>query len=304
MSGRDGVVSGWGHAGQQLLRFGLLAAVVGVSGVLLGLALGYPASRIEFEESTAVQLDQSRLAGTLDPADAIVVDTDLPVSWEPGDPAAAAFSLLGAPFCGEDVALPTVLSERQSAVYTNPTDDSLLISEAVRVDRWQSAREYIDSVADAVSSCERFFRPGPDGERVRVDIREGPGDAPITDHVSRTFVAEDGESVQVFSMMAVGDLVIMLLHAGPTRPPEGLMSGLEDDILVRVDPRDFAPGGVPVEPDGGDGVDGDGSTTTVIEGGAADETETPVDPVVPEGDIVPPDAGGEDLPGGVEEPTG
>lgn len=263
--------------GKQGARVVLLLVILGASGVFLGLAAGYPLSKVQFEESDAVRLDQSRLAGEVDPASAVITLADLPIGWEEGDPALAGFGLLGADFCGEEVPLPTALSDVETAVFVNPTDASFLIVQAVRVDRWQSAKTYVDDVTSAVGECEQFFRTGLDGSRVQVDIDDGTSEPPITDYVSRSFVAQDGESVQTWSMMAIGDVVVAILHGGPARPPEGLLSDLEDTILIRVDPEDFAPGGVapsttsttePVDP----------TATTVLEGGAADESETPTVP--------------------------
>jgi hypothetical protein len=259
----------------------LLVVILGVSGVFLGLAAGYPLSKIQFEESDAVRLDQSQLAGEIDPAAAVVTSTDLPIGWEDGDPALAGFGLLGAEFCGEQVELPTALSDVESAVFANPSDASFLIVQAVRVDRWQNARTYVDDVTSAVGECEQFFRNGLDGSRVEVDIEEGTSEPPITDYVSRSFVAQDGESVQTWSMMAVGDVIVVLLHGGPTAPQEGFLSDLEDRILARIDPADFAPGGV-APSTSSTTAPADPTQTTVLEGGAADESETPT---------VPPDAG-------------
>jgi hypothetical protein len=267
--------------GKQGVRVVLLVVILGFSGVFLGLAAGYPLSKIQFEESDAVRLDQSQLAGEVDPAAAVVTATDLPIGWEDGDPAIAAFGLLGAEFCGEEVPLPTQLSEVESAVFANPADESILIAQAVRVDRWQNARTYVDDVGSAVGECEQFFRNGLDGSRVQVDIEDGTSEPPITDYVSRSFVAQDGESVQTWSMMAVGDVVIALLYNGPTAPQQGFLSELEDQLLARLDPQDFAPGGV--APSTSTTTTVDPTATTVLEGGAADETEAPVVPEPIEG---------------------
>jgi hypothetical protein len=267
--------------GKQGVRLVLLVVILGLSGVFLGLAAGYPLSKIQFEESDAVRLDQSQLAGEVDPAAAVVTSTDLPIGWEDGDPAIAAFGLLGTEFCGEEVPLPTQLSEVESAVFANPADESILIAQAVRVDRWQNARTYVDDVGSAVGECEQFFRNGLDGSRVQVDIEDGTSEPPITDYVSRSFVAQDGESVQTWSMMAVGDVVIALLYNGPTAPQQGFLSELEDQLLARLDPQDFAPGGV--APSTSTTTTVDPTATTVLEGGAADETEAPAVPEPVEG---------------------
>lgn len=267
--------------GKQGVRLVLLVVILGLSGVFLGLAAGYPLSKIQFEESDAVRLDQSQLAGEIDPAAALVTSTDLPIGWEDGDPALAGFGLLGAEFCGEEVPLPTQLSEVESAVFANPADESILIAQAVRVDRWQNARTYVDDVASAVGECEQFFRNGLDGSRVQVDIEDGSSEPPITDYVSRSFVAQDGESVQTWSIMAVGDVVIALLYNGPTAPQQGFLSELEDQLLARIDPEDFAPGGV--APSTSTTTPVDPTATTVLEGGAADESEAPAVPEPVEG---------------------
>ncbi len=78
-------------AGKQAVRVVLLLAILGLSGTFLGLAAGYPISRIQFEDSDAVRLDQSQLAGQIDPVQAVVTAADLPIGWQPGDPALSAF---------------------------------------------------------------------------------------------------------------------------------------------------------------------------------------------------------------------
>lgn len=279
------------RSGDQVLRLVVLVGIVAASGVALGFAAGYPVSRLEFDDSGAVRLSQSQLAGEIDPAAAVVTQADLALTWSPGDPAVGGFGLLGLGFCGEEVVLPTALSEKQVSVFTNTADQAYVISEAVRVDRWQSARDYVDDVADSVAACNEFFRSDGAGGRVQVEIREGMGDPPITDHVARTFVSEDGLSVQVWSLMAVGDVLIALQHIGPQRPQEGFLSDLEDKILSRIDPADFAPGGVPTSSTSS--VPGVSTDSNPVDGGAADETEA-----IPEGDAAIP----EEPVDGTEEP--
>lgn len=269
--------SWFGHMGQQGIRVVLLSAIIVASGIGLGLAAGLPLSQIQFEESDAVQIDQAALAGEVDPAAALVALPDMPLGWEPGDPAVAGFGVLGSGFCGTDVTLPTALSDTAAVVYANPADEAFLVSQAVRVDRWQSARDYVDELADAVGSCDEFYQLGFGGERVKYEVREGSGDGPISDHVSRTLVAADGSSTQTWSVMAVGDVIVAIQYIGPTRPQEGLIADLENGILARVDPADFAPGGVPTTTTTSTP---DPTATSVIDGGAADESEA--EPTPPE----------------------
>lgn len=258
--------------GQQGLQLGLLALVIGLTGVGVGLAAAYPISRIQFEESDAIRLDQARLAGTVDPANALTTLADLPqTEWAAGDPAVASFGLLGTDFCGEAVKLPTALSPKQAVVFTNASDESILISETIRVDTWQSAKEYVEDVGRAVGECDEFYRTDLAGARVQVDIKDGMGDPPITDYVSKTFVTSDGSGVQVWSMMAVGDVVVSTQYVGPERPQQTLMDNLEGKILLRVAPETFAPGGLATDDTTPTTISG-GTETTLIEGGAADES--------------------------------
>lgn len=274
----------FGHMSQQSIRVVLLGVIIVASGVGLGLAAGVPLSQIQFEGSDAIQLDQARLAGEVDPAAALVTLDDLSLGWEPGDPIFAGFGVLGMGFCGIEVPLPSALSDKSVAVFANPADETYLVSESVKVESWQAARDYVDELGDAVGSCEEYYRPGLDGERVKFEVREGSGDGPISDHVSRTLVAADGTSLQSWSVMAVGDVIVAVQYFGPSRPQEGFLSDIEDKLLVRLDPADFAPGGIggttattidpaaPVDP----------TATSIIDGGAADETEGEQPP--PEGE--------------------
>jgi len=268
------VKSFFGHLGQQGVRVVLLSVIIIASGIGLGLATGLPLSRIQFEASDAVEIDQARLAGEVEPELALVTLEDLPLGWEPGDPVLGGFGVLGTGFCGTPVELPTALSDRAVAVYANPADEAYLVSEAVRVESWQSARDYVDELADAVGSCEEYYQQGLGGERVKYEVREGSSDGPISDHVSRTLVASDGSSLQSWSVMSVGDVVLAVQYLGPSRPQEGFLTDLEDKLLRRLDPADFAPGGV--EPTT---TTTDPTATTVIDGGPADETDTGQEPL-------------------------
>ncbi len=264
-----------GHLGKQGVRVVLLSVIIIASGIGLGLATGLPLSRIQFEASDAVQIDQARLAGEVDPDAALVTLDDLPLGWEPGDPVLGGFGVLGTSFCGSPVELPTALSDRAVAVYANPSDEAFLVAEAVRVESWQSARDYVDELGDAVGSCEEYYQQSLDGERVKYEVREGSSDGPISDHVSRTIIAADGSSLQSWSVMSVGDVVLAVQYLGPSRPQEGFITDLEDKLLMRLDPADFAPGGV--EPT--TTTTTDPTATTVIDSGPADETDTGQEPL-------------------------
>lgn len=256
-----------------LLKLVLLTALVAASGAVLGLAIGYPVGRIQFSESNAIRLDQSRLAGTIDPAAGITQKSDLPIGWESGDMNLAAFGILGNEFCGEAVPLPKALSSTEASVFSNGSKSNL-ISQAVRVDGWQGAREYIRSVKRALDGCDKFYQPGQDGKRVRVDIKDGDGEAPITDFISRRYVSSLGSDVQSWSIMAVGDVLVGTRYLGQSSPQRSLLSDIENEILIRIAPQTFAVDGDGSElaPESTATPDASGPDSSVIEGGAADET--------------------------------
>ncbi len=259
-----------GRIGSKTLRVAMLFGLLLISGTALGLAAAYPLTFFNYDDSSAVRLDQARLAGQVDVEQAVVSQDDLPKGWEPGDANLAGFGVLNSTFCGETVAPPTPLSEVHSAVFTDPTNDTLLIAQALHVDRWQSAKTYVNDVQDALSECSQFYRDGPAGQ-VRLDIKDASESPPIADDfVAATYVDSNGDGAQEWAIFAVGDVVIGILHSGPTRPDPPFMNDVIERVLARIDPSDFAPGGIAPTTT----VAGDGSTPSTLDSGSADETET------------------------------
>jgi hypothetical protein len=257
------------RVGDQGLRLVLLVAIVAISGMAVGYAVGYPLRFVDYDTSTAVSLDQANLAGTVEVADALVSAEDLGATWTPGDPALGSFGVLGADVCGETIETPTPLSAKEAAVWADDTNGARIISQALRVDRWTAAREYVDDVADVLEDCDTFFRT--DGDRsIEVTSTDIDRDPPVTDHVDRRYQSPDG--VQEWSMMAVGDVIVAVQYLAPTPPREGFLDELERSILVRTVPSEFAPGGV-------DPLAAEVTTTTTPAGqadtGAADESGGP-----------------------------
>lgn len=259
-----------GRLRTQSLRVLMLCGLLLLSGAALGLAAAYPLSFISYDDSSAVRLDQARLAGLVDVEQALVTVDDLPKGWETGDAALAAFGILGSEFCGETVDPPTPLSEVKGAVYADPTNDSLVIAQALHVDKWQSARSYINDIEDALAECEQFYRNTPAGQ-VKIDIKEPSESSPIADDfVAATYVDANGEGAQEWAIFAVGDVVISVLHSGPTRPEPPFLNDVIENVLARIDPADFAPGGIaPTTTVAG----ADGATPSTLDSGSADETE-------------------------------
>ena len=260
----------------KLARVLMLVLLLAVSGMALGLVFAYPVSKVHLSEAAAIELDQAALAGKADPDQALVTLTDLGQGWEAGNAVLAQYGILGTKFCGDEVKVPTALSPVKSAVYTDPGSKATVVAQAVRLDRWQNAREYVSSVDRAVGGCDRFYTTGPDGRKLQRVLDSGVA-KPIDDHVGRVYLAEDGSSAVAWSVMAVGDVVVGIEYFGPARPPEGFLGELESKLLLRLAPSVFTS-------DGTSGADGSTTTTTapatgattpstsVVEGGSADES--------------------------------
>ena len=276
----------------QVSRIVLLAALVAIFGMGVGFALGFPLRYVDYKASSAISLDQASLSGSVEVAEALVAQDDLGPGWTAGDPALAGFGVLGADVCGTKIPTPTPLSAKEAAVWADDTNSARIISQALRVDKWSAAEQYIDDVADALEECETFYRT--DGaERIEVTSRDIERDPPITDHVDRRFQSPTG--VQDWSMMAVGDVIIAVQYLAPTPSPEGFLFDVERSVLERVAPAEFAPGGVdPGEVDQGP----DGSSP---DGAEAPSTSAPASPGAP-GAEQPPATDGTDT--GAADETG
>ncbi len=267
---------GMRRAGDQLTRIVMLLLLLLVSGIAIGLVFAYPVSLIKFGGGGAVRLDQAALAGQTEADAGLVQIADLPPGWVPGDPNLKVFGVLGSEFCGDQVELPSPLSNQKAAVFTNPDSGSTVIAQVLRTDRWQAARDYVAAVDDARGQCSEFFQTSPLG-RVKSSVEAGSGSPPITDYASAAYVAKEGRSVSEWSMMAVGDLIVAITYAGPSRTSRTFLNQLEARILARLDPSNFAPEGVgsttsvpgaTTAPGGG----GTPATTAPPAGGPADES--------------------------------
>lgn len=252
----------------QSVRILALAGLLLLSGTAIGLAAAYPLTLMSFDESNATRLDQPALAGQIDADKAVVTLDDLPKGWTAGNASMGGFGMLSSDFCGERIAPPASMADVRSAVFADPTDQAVLVAQALHVDKWQSAKTYINDVRDALAKCSSFYRTDGAGNRTKVKIKEPSQDPPIADDfVSATYVDEKGASVQEWAVFVVGDVIVTVLHSGPTRPEPPFLNGVVGNVLARIDPKDFAQGGV--APD--DSVDGTNPSTT-LGSGAADES--------------------------------
>jgi len=259
----------------KLARVLMLVLLLAVSGMALGLVLAYPVSKVRLSEAAAIELDQAALAGKADPEQAVVTLTDLGEGWAVGNAALAQYGILGSKFCGDEVKVPTALSPVKSAVYTDPSGKATVVAQAVRLDRWQNAREYVASVDRAVGGCDRFYTTGPAGRQLQRVLDSGAA-KPIDDHVARVYLSEDGSSAIAWSMMAVGDVVVAIEYFGPSRPPEGFIGELESKLLLRLAPAVFTSdggsGGSPTTTTTAPAPGAPAPSTSVVEGGSADES--------------------------------
>lgn len=257
-----------GRLRTQSLRVLMLAGLLLLSGAALGLAAAYPLTFFSYDESSAVRIDQARLAGQVDVNQALVTLDDLPKGWEAGDANLGTFGVMNSTFCGETVAPPTPLSEVHSVVFKDPTNDSLVIAQSMHVDKWQSAKSYIFDVGDAMGGCDQFYRNGPAGQ-AKIEIKD-PAQTPLIaeDYVGATYVDASGHGVQEWAIFAVGDVIVSVLHSGPTRPEPPFMNDVIGNVLARIDPTDFAPGGIAPSTT----VDSTGAGSGTVDSGSADET--------------------------------
>ena len=225
----------------QTARVVALLLLLVVSGIAVGLLVAFPVSRIQLNSSGAIRLNQANLVGRTDAQAAVISQDDLPVQWTPGAPALASFGVLGSSFCGTQVPVPTALSSEKTAVFQNSTTEATLISQAVRVDRWQSARDYVAAVNRALKDCDEFYQASFSGP-VRSRIEEAPGSPAISDSAGATYRAlEAPNGVTEWTILAVGDLLFALTYSGPTGSPPSFLDTVENRLLTRVDPEDFAP---------------------------------------------------------------
>jgi hypothetical protein len=173
------------------------------------------------------------------------------------------------------VELPTPLSPKEGVVFVNPTDETTLISQAIRVEKSRSAVEYLDDVRDELDKCHTFYRE-IEGDRVRTSSEPVDREPPISDHVTRRYTSANG--VQEWSMMVVGDVIMAIQYGGPAAPPPNFLSELEWSILRRVAPDDFALPGEGVPEDEGTPSDGGPTDGESLDPGAEE-------PVPPEGGV-------------------
>ncbi|MBM3663384.1 MAG: hypothetical protein FJW94_10980 [Actinobacteria bacterium] len=238
---RGPIVRAFYRARLQLARVVALLLLLAVSGMALGLVLSFPISRLQFSPSGAIRLDQANLVGQLEAESALVAAEDLPVEWVPGDPALGGFGLLGSTFCGTTVELPTALSDDKVVVFQNPSTGSVLIGQSLRIDKWQAGRDYVAQVDRALKDCDEFYASGFSGP-IRSRIEDPPGSPAITDSVGATYRSlEEPLRVTEWTILAVGDLLLAVSVTGLEESPEQFLDTVENRILTRLDPADFAP---------------------------------------------------------------
>jgi hypothetical protein len=225
-------------AGSTGARIVVLLVIIGAVGTLIGLGLGYPISRIKVSGDNAVSLDQPALNGTFDPQQALVTAADLPNNWAATDDSFEAYSLVGAPICGQTVKIGNQVGTPLVAVFHDDSDQSYLLSEVFRVSQPGDAQTYLDDLQGAFGECDSFYRIAG-GTKTKVNIKPGQSDPPITDFVSYTLQPPKSGVTQRMAVMQIGAVIVSLQFAGPTLPQQSLLSNAEHSMLVRTAPKQF-----------------------------------------------------------------
>ena len=215
-----------------------LLAIVGISGVVVGLGVAYPVSKINVSAENVVALDQVDLAGSFDPQLALVTGDDLPDNWTDGDPAFAKFSMIGSPICGQTPEIADQLGDKLVRVFTDDRNKAYVISEAIRVRQPRSANQFITEMSKDFEGCKVFFRTGGDSP-TKVQVRAGQPDQPVSDYVSRDLIPTDKGVMQRVVFFYAGDVIVSLQYIGPTTPQRSLLSNAQKQILARVAPKQF-----------------------------------------------------------------
>jgi hypothetical protein len=229
-------VRGAGSTGARIVA---LLLIVGAVGAVVGFGLGYPISRIKVSGDTAVSLDQPALVGTFDPQAALVTAADLPKNWAPTDTAFEAYSLIGAPVCGQTAKVGNQQGTRLVAVFRDEAAQSFLLSEVIRVSQPGDAQTYLNDVEDAFQGCSSFYRIAG-GTKTKVNIGPGQQNPPISDFASYTLRPPKSGITQRMVIMQIGDVIVSLQFAGPTLPQQTLLANAEHAILVRTAPKQFS----------------------------------------------------------------
>ncbi len=226
------------------MRVFALMAIIVAAGAVTGFALGYPVSRIDFGADDTVQLDDVALAGSFDPAFALVQIGDLPDTYTEltdEDGASSGADLIGASYCGQAAEVQGQFGEPLSRVYVDLNNQSIVAAEVVRVGSTRDGDAYIREVTNTMDGCRNatFFRV-TDGERTEVKITDDRPPPPILNYLSRTLVPVDGGVYEVVTYFQVGDVLVAIKYAGPTRPTDEFLQRIETEILSRVAPQQFS----------------------------------------------------------------
>ena len=225
-----------GIAMRTALRVLSLLTIVAIGGLLLGFGIGYPLSKVDFNVAVAKQIDHNALIGTFDPELALVQPSDLPSTFAQSDVDLSLFSIVGASFCGEQPKVDGQLGDKLIRSFAT-SDKQFVISEVVRVKAAKQASDYIQQVQRAFDGClpKAYFRV----DKVRVKIKAGQPDPPVTDYVSYTLEPETPGPTQVIVFFQVGDVVVAIQYLGPSKPTQTLLKDAQDAILRRTAPKDF-----------------------------------------------------------------
>lgn len=257
-----------GNVGRVVILVLLLLAAGGAA----GLAIGYPLRSLDIGADTAVVLDQSALTG-IDLSDALIAPDDLPTTFAESPELATQVDLSASEFCGGTVPLDASASARSSRAFIDPTNNALVLSQAVRAKDTTSASRYVQQMVTLLDRCDngRYFKVEGE-ERIEVRITNPRRDVPLKlDYLTRTIVPVKGGTSQIVTYFQVGNVVVALQYAGPERAYESLMEDAEKKILIRLVPDQFAE---TVQIDGEQPIPTDAPSTTRADAAAASPTSS------------------------------
>lgn len=230
--------------GATSTRFLALLAVIGVAGVGLGYAVGYPVSKLDVAGDDAVLLDQQLLAGSFQPSEALVSTADLGSNWQPAaEEAVDEIDLLAESYCGSVAELPSTVGEPLVVAFFDPANGALLFSQVTRTSEPAHAQAYITELTSILKFCRggEYFRENAEGQTEQTEILDNQGSPVTVDEVSRELRPVEGSLTTVIRHFQVGTEVVALQYSGARGPDKGLLEELQLDILARVAPDQFSP---------------------------------------------------------------
>ncbi len=220
----------------------ILALVIG-TGVAVGTVMAYPLKQIDLTVRESIVLQHAVLAGSFDPAAALVTVEDLTPSWTLA--ASGSDDLFSKKICDSTASTLTPVSPPLSRSFANSVDSAFLFSGVVRFKTIEIAKERLGELDTNLTTCRsnQFVRTttGADGKETREEftILNNRPEPLVADYVSRTIRSTKGGGVEILVYFQVGDVLVAIDYLGPQGSNE-LFDKAEREILTRVAPLQFS----------------------------------------------------------------